>query len=80
MDVAEHNKIQEKTQGMRAADSDAVQNKKDPVGPARRGKLGLAEPRRASGQKENRFGSEKITGTVRVSGRLDSLELKKLDK
>lgn len=80
LDIAEHNKIQEKTGDMRAKDSDAVQNKKDPVGPARRGKLGLAEPRRASGQKENRFGSEKITGTVRVSGRLDSLELKKLDK
>ncbi|WP_434939402.1 hypothetical protein ACRWQN_00425 [Shewanella sp. HL-SH8] len=79
LDVAEHNKIQEKTAGMRAKDSDTVQNKKDPVGPARRGKLGLAEPKSSGEGKGNRFGSTKVTGTVRVSGRLDSLELKKLD-
>jgi hypothetical protein len=71
LDIAEHKKIQEKTQGMRAKDSSSVQNKKDPAGKARRGKFGLSEPSRSK---------VKLTGTVRVSGRIESNKLKQLDK
>lgn len=46
LDVAEHNRIQEATGGVRAKDSPKVANKKDPVGAKRRKELGLPEPRR----------------------------------
>lgn len=50
LDIAEHNKIQEKTKGMRAKDSDLVQNKKDPVGKKRRDENNLSHPRRRDGK------------------------------
>ena len=78
LDIAEHNKIQEKTQGIRAKDSSEVQNKKDPVGKARRKKFGLPEPKR--GNDNNNKSGAKLTGIVRVSGRIESNELKKQDK
>ncbi|MCL1043713.1 hypothetical protein L2712_18975 [Shewanella marisflavi] len=67
LDAAEHNKIQDKTAGMRAKDSDAVQNKKDPVGPARRPKMGIPEPKRASGDKAASGGNKSVKGVVRVT-------------
>ena len=69
-----HNKIQEKTGNIRAKDSNAVQNKKDPVGKARRPRLGVSEPSRAA------KGAVKLTGVVAVSGRVESNRLKQLDK
>ena len=77
LDIAEHKKIQEKTQGIRAKDSNAVQNKKDPVGKVRRGKYGLSEPKRIKGGSKS---STKVTGVVRVTGRIDSMKLRRLDK
>ena len=46
LDVLEHNTIQEMTGGVAAKKSSLVSNKKDPVGGARRKRLGLPEPRR----------------------------------
>lgn len=43
-EIAEHNRIQQLTGGQRAANSDAVANQRDPIGPNRRPKLGLPEP------------------------------------
>jgi hypothetical protein len=45
LDVAEHNFIQELTSGVAARRSPAVSNLRDPIGPARRPKLGLPEPK-----------------------------------
>lgn len=38
-EIAEHKRIQEKTGGVPAKNSNAVSNKKDPIGPNRRGLL-----------------------------------------
>jgi len=43
-EIAEHKRIQELTGGQRAKSSDAVSNKRDPIGPNRRPELGLPEP------------------------------------
>ncbi|QDT89873.1 polymorphic toxin-type HINT domain-containing protein [Gimesia algae] len=45
LDAAEHNFIQELTDGVKARKSRLVSNNKDPVGSARRPRLGLSEPR-----------------------------------
>jgi RHS repeat-associated protein len=44
-EVAEHRGIQEITGGQKAANSPAVSNQRDPIGPDRRPGLGLPEPR-----------------------------------
>jgi hypothetical protein len=43
-EIAEHNRIQELTGGQRAANSPAVSNQRDPIGPNRRPGFGLPEP------------------------------------
>jgi hypothetical protein len=43
-EIAEHRRIQELTGGTRAANSPAVANKRDPIGPQRRPSLGLSDP------------------------------------
>ncbi|WP_298015777.1 LysM peptidoglycan-binding domain-containing protein [uncultured Parasphingopyxis sp.] len=45
LDIAEHNAIQEITDGVAARHSSAVSNQRDPVGPLRRPEFGLPEPR-----------------------------------
>ncbi len=77
LDIAEHNKIQEKTKGMRAKDSSAVQNKKDPVGKARRSRFGVKEPKRSASTGKGSRNKGKVTGMVRVSGKIESNNLKK---
>ena len=44
-EIAEHNRIQDLTGGQKAKNSPIVANKKDPIGPKRRPRLGLPEPR-----------------------------------
>jgi hypothetical protein len=44
-EVAEHERVQEITGGQKAKNSDKVSNKKDPIGPNRRGDMGLPEPK-----------------------------------
>lgn len=44
-EVAEHNEIQEITGGRKAKTSDKVANKRDPIGPKRRPRHGLPEPK-----------------------------------
>jgi hypothetical protein len=44
-EIAEHNQIQSLTGGQTAGHSPNVANQRDPIGPARRGDLGLPEPR-----------------------------------
>lgn len=45
LDIAEHNRLQELTGGVRASRSDLVSNRVDPVGAARRERFGLPHPR-----------------------------------
>ncbi|WP_395377517.1 RHS repeat-associated core domain-containing protein [Marinicella sp. W31] len=76
LDIKEHNKIQEKTGGVRAKDSDKVQNKKDPVGEKRREEFGLPEPKKLSGS-DKKKGSNILKKHTK-SGRRDAgLENKK---
>jgi len=42
--------------------------------------MGIPEPKRASGDKAASGGNKSVKGVVRVTGRIDSLKLRKMDK